>query len=303
MKKYGRIILSALISLLVLCTGLVSELSLVYAIGFQAEEIYDSVFVIYSGASLGSGFAVGSNCIVTNEHVISNRGNIMIADYSGNQKEAYMIASDEMLDIAVLGVEDAVFKPLAAADLSKISTGDAAYAIGAPNSMAYTLTGGIISAKERVIGTQSYIQTDAAINSGNSGGPLLDDSGNVLGVNTLKISDSEGIGLAVPISRVQEFLEAQGIALLENGTVNGEVNPQPAENRSDIGQNEGSEKNAASGWIEKNRAKIMVLTVCLVLSMSLNIILIIYLVFQKRKSIIKEYDPSERTDFDIDLLE
>ena len=94
-----------------------------------------------------------------------------------------------------------------------MKTGDDIYAIGAPKGMAYTLTKGGVSAKERMIGNKSYIQIDAAINEGNSGGPLLNDAGQVLGMNTLKMSDSEGIGLAIPVNRICEYLKSLGIEL------------------------------------------------------------------------------------------
>ncbi len=99
-----------------------------------------------------------------------------------------------------------------------MKTGDDIYAIGAPKGMAYTLTKGSVSAKERMIGKDPCIQIDAPINQGNSGDPLLNDAGEVLGMNTMKMSDSEGIGLAIPISRICDYLSSIGIALSNSGT-------------------------------------------------------------------------------------
>ena len=189
--------IKVLLSLIIVVAVLFASTLSVSAIGFEAETAYESVFVIYSGNSLGSGFAVGENCVVTNAHVIDNPRNITVETYGGTKYKASVLGINEQQDIAVLIVQDAQFPYLDIADLSTMKTGDDIYAIGAPHGMAYTLTKGGISAKERMVGNQSYIQIDAPINQGNSGGPLLNDDGQVLGMNTLKMSDSEGIGLAI----------------------------------------------------------------------------------------------------------
>lgn len=215
----------------------------VSAIGFDAEEAYESVFVIYSGNALGSGFAVGENCIVTNAHVITNTRDITVETYGGQEYDAAVVGMDEELDIAILAVMDATFPYLEIAQLSEMKTGSDIYAIGAPQGMAYTLTKGTISAKERQINGQTYIQTDAAINQGNSGGPLLSDAGKVLGMNTLKMSNAEGIGLAIPASRICDYLENLGISLNSAGNVQGRLDSEdipsqlPGFSGSDSGSN------------------------------------------------------------------
>ena len=183
-----------LLSLLMVAAVLFASTSSVSAIGFDAEKAYESVFVVYSGTSLGSGFAIGENCVITNAHVITDTDNIAIVTYEGTEYAASLLGINEDEDIAVLVIENAAFSYLMMANLSAVKIGDDIYTIGAPKGMAYTLTKGTISAKERIIREKSYIQIDAAINEGNSGGPLLNDSGEVLGMNTLKMTDSEGIG-------------------------------------------------------------------------------------------------------------
>ena len=275
-----------------------------YAIGFAAEEAYESVFVIYSGDSLGSGFAVGKDCIVTNAHVISDSKHVVIRTYGGEECSAYVIGMDESQDIAVLGVSDTKFPYLTVADSAGMNIGDDVYAIGAPKSMSYTLTKGVISAKERQVGDYSYIQIDAAINEGNSGGPLLNDSGQVIGMNTLKMSDSEGIGLTIPIKNVCTYLESLNIELDETGNVSGEIPlPSQGDTSTKAAQPEGKKpdnntaKNISFPFITK------VAFVVAGISMIGNIILVILLVYQKRKNLVLKYNPSERTDFDIDILE
>ena len=273
------------------------------AIGFTAEEKYNSVFVVTSGNALGSGFAVGENCIVTNAHVLDNPNNIVLTTYAGETHTAYLVGYDQDKDIAVLGVKDAKFTPLTVADYKSLNTGDDVYAIGAPKSMAYTLTKGVISAKEREIGKYKYIQTDAAINEGNSGGPLLNDEGNVIGVNTLKMSDSEGIGLAIPMTVVGDFLKSLNIELDENGNVSEtivqEITNEGKDNPSE--KDKDNDKNKID--VVKTPLVVTILLIAMCVSVAGNIVLIISLVFQRRKNLNLKYDPRERTDFDIDILE
>jgi serine protease Do len=214
---------------------------------------------------------------------------------------------DKYQDIAVLIVNDAHFPFLEIADLSTMKTGDDIYAIGAPKGMAYTLTKGGISAKERVIGNQSYIQIDAAINVGNSGGPLLNDEGKVLGVNTMKMSDSEGIGLAIPITSVCKYLNSLGIKLNGAGNVEDAVEISEDSSMDDIHSSvdiESKETQASNRGNEKNTPAVVYISVVVaVLSLAANVVLAVLLKNEKKKSAVVPYDPSERTDFDIDFLE
>lgn len=285
------------ITLFVLAMILDSSIS-AYAIGFDTEEVYNSVFVVYSGNSMGSGFAIGENCIITNAHVISNQYDVRIETYGGEIERAFIVSIDERIDIAVIGVSDASFTPLHVADLSTVNVGDDVYAIGAPNSLAFTLTKGVVSSKKRIVSRQKYIQTDAAINSGNSGGPLLNDAGEVIGVNSYKMSDSEGIGLAIPIDVVVSYLETGEIELNESGNV---ANPVVEEPATDSSINEPISDDTSSG--KPSSITVIVLAICLAVSAALNISLIIILVFQKKKNQYIKTDPSERTDFDIEIIE
>lgn len=291
-----------LLSLIIVVAVLFASTLSVSAIGFEAETAYESVFVIYSGTSLGSGFAVGENCIVTNAHVIENAKRISVITYGGTEYQASVLDINEDEDIAVLIVKDAKFPYLTVADLSTMKTGDDIYAIGAPKGMAYTLTKGGVSAKERMIGSRSYIQIDAPINEGNSGGPLLNDAGEVLGMNTLKMSDSEGIGLAIPITRICSYLKSLGIELNTNGNVlesidvPEETTPPTTENKDD--------KNETDYHDDEHLPTITYVAFVIAgLSLIANIVLAVLLIYQKKKNITLQYDPRERTDFDIDVWE
>lgn len=293
MKTLKRIAIFLFVLAMILASSIPA-----YAIGFDTEKVYNSVFVVYSGSSMGSGFAIGENCIITNAHVINNQYDVRIETYSGEIKRAFIVSMDERIDIAVIGVPDGSFTPLHVADLSAVNVGDDVYAIGAPNSLAFTLTKGVVSSKERFVSRQKYIQTDAAINTGNSGGPLLNDAGEVIGVNSYKMSDSEGIGLAIPIDVVVSFLETGEIELNESGNV---IEPIVEEPQADLPASEPPNDEDA---IEKPSSIVtLVLAICLVISVGLNIALIIILVFQKKKNQYVKTDPSERTDFDIEILD
>ena len=297
-----------LLSLMIVVSVLFASTSSVSAIGFEAEEAYESVFVIYSGNSMGSGFAVGENCIVTNAHVINNPRSVTVETYGGTKYKASVLGMHEQQDIAVLIVQDAKFSYLGIADLSSMKAGDDIYAIGAPNGMAYTLTKGGISAKERIIGNQTYIQIDAPINHGNSGGPLMNDAGQVLGMNTLKMSDSEGIGLAIPITRVCEYLKSLGIELNANGNIVGSVEMPKESTPSDVKPDGNDENKKPSDDRDQDNeqhtpAIAYIAVVVAALSLAANVVLVVLLINEKKKSVAVLYDPSERTDFDIDILE
>ena len=291
-------------ALLLLIPVLLASAFVGRAMGFEAETVYDSVFVVATDATLGSGFAIGKNIIVTNAHVIENERIVMLSAYSGRQYKASVFASDSAADIAVLLVENAAFVPLKPGNENEAKIGDDIYTIGAPNSMSYTLTKGVISAKDRRVSGQTYIQIDAAINHGNSGGPLLNDSGEVLGINTLKMSDAEGIGLAIPIGRVVEYLKSCGVVFGKDSAASLSTTREDGtdEDGSSRPADVGNEPEEKTVTVEKplNRA----LLVGLILSAALNAVLLIGIVYSKNKDrVITRIEPSERTDFEIEIEE
>ena len=297
--------IKVLLSLMIVVAILFASTLSVYAIGFNAEEVYESVFVVYSENSLGSGFAVGKNCIVTNAHVISNERNVYVKSYGGEEYQATILGINEFQDIAVLVITGAEFSYLPIADLSVMNTGDDIYAIGAPKSMAYTLTKGVISAKERIVGYNTYIQIDAAINEGNSGGPLLNDSGQVLGMNTLKMSDSEGIGLAIPENVICDYLNELGIELVSSGNVVDKVLPSTEDTIEPTQSNSNDETQNDKPSTESESISVITYVAFVIAGVSLigNVVLLVLLIYQKKKNLTLKYDPKERTDFDIDIWE
>jgi putative serine protease PepD len=178
----------------------------------------------FPGAQQGSGTAQGTGFvydtkgdIVTNDHVISGSSSVRVKLSDGSTYKATVVGSDPSTDLAVLHIDAPASKlaPLALADSSKVSIGDGVVAIGNPFGLDGSVTTGIISALNREIVApdntpiEGAIQTDAAINHGNSGGPLLDLQGKVIGVTSQIQSDSggnDGVGFAVPSNTVSSIV-------------------------------------------------------------------------------------------------
>ena len=166
-------------------------------------------------SSLGSGFIIKEDGIViTNNHVIANAEDILIR-VGDKEYNAEVIGADPYMDLAVLKMKTKdKFKPVSFGDSTKARVGDWVVAIGNPFGLGGTVTSGIISARNRQIGLTRYedfIQTDASINQGNSGGPLFNLKGEVIGVNTAIIapgqSGSIGIGFAIPANAASNVID------------------------------------------------------------------------------------------------
>ncbi len=166
-------------------------------------------------SSLGSGFIIKNNgTVVTNNHVIAGADDILVR-VGDKEYKAKVIGADPYMDIAVLKMETKdQFKPVSFGDSDVARVGDWAVAIGNPFGLGGTVTAGIISARNRDINLTRYddfIQTDASINQGNSGGPLFNLKGEVIGINTAIIapgqSGSIGIGFAIPANAASNVID------------------------------------------------------------------------------------------------
>ena len=165
-------------------------------------------------SALGSGFIIDEKGIViTNNHVIQGADDIVVRVNGEEEYKAKIVGADPLSDVAVLQIEsDEKFIPVQFGDSDKARIGDWVIAIGNPFGLGGTVTSGIISARNRSIGLARYedfIQTDSSINQGNSGGPLFDLNGNVIGINTaiLGQSGSIGIGFAIPSNSAQKVIK------------------------------------------------------------------------------------------------
>lgn len=187
-----------------------------------------------SNAVSGSGFVISSDgYVLTNYHVIKGVSNITVFFSDGTSYDAEVVGGEEDNDIAVLKINATDLQPAVLGNSSSIEVGENVYAIGNPlGELTFTLTGGLVSAKDRSVTTSdgtvmNMIQTDTAINSGNSGGPLFDQYGQVIGIVSAKLSNSssssstvEGLGFAIPINDVKDMVTS----IIQNGYVTGKPN-------------------------------------------------------------------------------
>ncbi len=183
-----------------------------------AAEVGEAVVQVRTPAGLGSGFFINAEgYLITNFHVIEGETQIAVEVYhqQGGQlerrsyKQVRIIAMNKFRDLALLRVEDPgapkfAFVPLG--DSDALAVGERVFAVGSPLGLERTVTEGIVSTKTREMQGDLYLQTTAQINPGNSGGPLFNLRGEVVGVTNMKISFGEGLGFAIPVRAVRDFL-------------------------------------------------------------------------------------------------
>ena len=200
-----------------------------------ATEVTTNVFgQTASTAVVGSGFVLTEDgYVVTNNHVVEGTDNVSVKLHDGSTYPAEIIGGDSLSDVALLKIEAEGLSHVAVGDSDAIAVGEGCIAIGNPlGELTFTMTGGYVSALPRAINISgkpiSMFQTDAAINAGNSGGPLFDMAGNVIGITSAKISgitgssaSIEGVGFAIPINEalrvvydLQEYGYVRGRAFL-----------------------------------------------------------------------------------------
>ncbi len=183
-----------------------------------------------TSAASGSGFIITSDgYIVTNYHVVEDSDEITVSTYDGTSYEAELVGYDENNDVAVLKIDAEGLTPVVLGDSDTLSVGDEVVAIGNPlGELTFSLTSGVVSALNRSVTlstnvTMNLIQTDCAINSGNSGGALFNMYGEVIGITNAKYSSSsssssasiDNIGFAIPINQVKDIITS----IIETGTV------------------------------------------------------------------------------------
>jgi len=164
--------------------------------------------------ALGSGVIVSKDgYILTNNHMVSDATKVLVQFYDGRETEAKVVGTDDKTDLAVIKVEEKNLDPLPLGDSDQLRLGEVVLAIGNPFGLGNTVTMGIVSAKGRtnmdVLDYEDFIQTDAAINMGNSGGALVNTRGQLVGINTMIFSrsgGSEGVGFAIPINLARSVM-------------------------------------------------------------------------------------------------
>lgn len=201
-------------------------------VGISTEIVTTNYFGQQVSAAAGSGFVISSDgYIVTNYHVIEGASTIKVTFYDGTEYDATLVGGEQSNDVAVLKIDAQGLTPVIIGDSDAMNVGQTVTAIGNPlGELTFSQTAGIISAKDRTVtlsgGTKiNMLQTDCTINSGNSGGPLFNNYGEVIGITSAKYSNNgsyseatiEGIGFAIPINDVIDIIRD----LIEHGYVTG----------------------------------------------------------------------------------
>lgn len=200
----------------------VAEKAMPSVVGITTKGVVETWMGQAQVGGTGSGIVVDNEgYILTNAHVVKLNGQTIekpsIQLYDGTTVEGHTVWVDSTIDIAIVKIDSKVnLVPAELGDSDSLKIGQSAIAIGNPLDLAFqrSVTQGIISGLNRYVGQVSgggymngLIQTDASINGGNSGGPLLDAEGKVIGINTVKVSTAEGLGFAIPINSVKTILE------------------------------------------------------------------------------------------------
>jgi serine protease Do len=190
--------------------------------GFQGLPVGGGMTPGFQSSELGSGVIIdkAKGYVVTNYHVVKEADRIMVRLGPGNDVRARLVGADPKSDLAVLRIKADLKVQAQWGDSEQLDTGEWVLAIGSPLGFDHSVTAGIVSATERngISEYESFIQTDAAINLGNSGGPLVNLAGKVVGINTAMFTQSggfEGIGLAIPSSQARRVVES----LIKDGKV------------------------------------------------------------------------------------
>ena len=207
---------------------------------------------------LGTGFILSSDgYICTNHHVIANMDSVTVK-VSDKEYQAKIVGSDPVVDIALIKIEGAgKFKPVHLGNSDELKVGDMVVAIGNPFGLDRTFTSGIVSATGRTVIDSmgnSHIQTDASINQGNSGGPLINIDGEVVGVNRAILSESGGnvgIGFSIPINTVKTtLLQLKEFGKVKRGYLGVQISPLTEDFSKELGLS--NTEGALVGGIEEN---------------------------------------------------
>ncbi|MCE5237049.1 S1C family serine protease [bacterium] len=173
-----------------------------------ADKIRDAVVTVMLEKRMGTGFIVnGEGYVLTNKHVLDKATKATVKLANGDELPAELVKASETRDLVVLRVDRPHLPNVIFASSAKLKQGTEVAAIGAPFGLSDTLTKGIVSSASRDIDGQKFVQIDAALNQGNSGGPIINDQGQVVGVATLVAKKAENMGFAIPSDDAMAFLD------------------------------------------------------------------------------------------------
>jgi len=174
------------------------------------KDIANTVFKVNTSSGSGSGFYLkDKNIFITNFHVVSGYRKVSLEDQHKNRYLADVVFVNPDVDIALLIPTVELETPMIKIDdIRSLQSRDRVFVMGFPFGMPFTVTEGIVSSPRQLLEGQHYIQTDASVNPGNSGGPVIDRKGIIVGIITSKFKDAENMGFAIPVDVVKEELES-----------------------------------------------------------------------------------------------
>lgn len=216
-----------------------------------ASQLGESVVQVRTPSGLGSGFFINADgFLITNFHVIEGETQISIEVYHQRNgqlerrsyKQVKIIAMNKYGDLALLKIDDKEapkFTSVLLGESDPMAVGERVFAIGSPLGLERTVTEGILSTKTRQMQGELYLQTTAQINSGNSGGPLFNLRGEVIGVTNMKLTFSEGLGFAIPVEAVKYFLNHRDSYAYDNDNPSNPFRYLPPPSRVKAARNPG----------------------------------------------------------------
>lgn len=178
-----------------------------------AHQIKGAVVTVVAGDRVGTGFIVNPDgYVVTNQHVVRDTPKVSVKLSSGEALAAQVTTTSQAHDLALLKADRNHLPTVQFGSSAKLEQGEDVAAIGAPLGLENSLTKGVVSSPNRKIDGRTFVQIDAALNPGNSGGPVIDANGLVIGVATEVAKKAQGVGLAVPSDEVMAFLDKAGVS-------------------------------------------------------------------------------------------
>jgi len=178
------------------------------------EQVKESVLTIKSGERVGAGFIVSPDGHgLTSAHLVGDSSQVTVVLVNDEELEATVVQTDEARDLALVKLDLQNLPAVRFAPSSELKQGARVAALGAPLGLEGSVTQGIVSAVEREAEGKKYLQIDAALNEGNSGGPVIDEKGRVVGVATAVVKEAQNVGFAVPSDAAIAFLQEAGVML------------------------------------------------------------------------------------------
>ncbi len=180
------------------------------------DRVRESVLGVQTDGRVGAGVVVDAiSHAVTCAHVVADAGEATVTLADGSKVKAKVVATDEQRDLALLELERQGLPAAQFADSSTLEQGAAIAAIGSPLGLEGSVTSGVVSAVNREVGGRKYLQVDAALNRGSSGGPIIDEKGRVVGLATKMVESAQNVGFAIPAEEVMDFLRDNNVIAMQ----------------------------------------------------------------------------------------